>query len=182
MPILFNLARYRKPGDIFTEVGTGWGCGVDDALNAGFERVDTCEVNKQRFKFIEEVYRGDPRVVACHDIGKNFMRRIMREDRGSRRVWWLDTKADDGGTTKVPQEATTLRELQILILRERCGDTVMINNVDRFGKRGWGKKTKLKNVLEDLHKLFKPAVVLRKTNYRKDDVIVAFQEGTYDFG
>lgn len=137
MPIKEQVLNKYK-NDIFVETGTGCGYGVVSALDCGFRKVYSIEINennfvksKERFKDNINVYlfKGDsivilPQVLTFVDASTTF---------------WLDAHVDTRFNPLLGKKrCPILEEIDIIMTNHAFDKTIMIDDMRLF--RGKGQK------------------------------------------
>lgn len=119
---------YKYPNEIFVETGSLVGDGIQKALDAGFKKVISYEVDTENYKKCVERFKGDNRVILHFRSSAN----MILEELDRPCTFWLDGHHSGGGTSYDPDcYYPLLRELdQIKELVQKTGiiHTVLIDD------------------------------------------------------
>ena len=89
MPLKFDLSRFNY-NNIFIETGTFYGSGVKSALKAGFKKVISIELDKNRYIYCKNKFRNNKKVTIIQgDSGKEISK-IMKTIKEPC-TFWLDS-------------------------------------------------------------------------------------------
>ena len=132
------LSKYTNKN--FVETGTLWGDGIELALNSGFEKIYSIDINpdcvaKTKERFSEQVAQG--RVEILHGDTIELFPKILAELK-TPTTFWLDAHWDGGpeGQKKAP----LLEELLALANHDIKTHTLLIDDRRCFGAQNhtWG--------------------------------------------
>lgn len=82
-------ARNKCEIKTFVETGTLYGDGVDFALESGFERIISIEINKELVDCAREKYRNEPRVTILHGNSPDVLSELLPTIKEPI-LFWLD--------------------------------------------------------------------------------------------
>ena len=120
-----TLAKY--PNRVFIETGTYMGLTVEKALNVGFERVYSIEIDDKLAADATEKFAGDDRVTICHGDTLTWLPKILA-DVDEPVTLWLDAHASGpllGGDVPYP----IINELLILAQHPIKDHTILIDDL-----------------------------------------------------
>lgn len=179
MPIRFDLSKYRNR--IFVETGTYRGDSVRAALEAGFERVYSIEIDDQlyhdaRLRFAEEI--ADSRVILLHGDSGRCLPEIIGAVQ-EKCTFWLDAHSQDynfANETNSYDNCPLYRELDEIAKSVRRDHTILIDDLRLVrDKRAWrGHDVTLEGVLARLEAINKRYVFEYENGYIENDVLAAF--------
>lgn len=166
------LEKYTNP--IFFETGTYLGDSVKLALDTGFEKVISIEINKELQDRNEELFKkeielenvqlflGDTLVI-MGDIIKNI-------DKPT--TFWLDAHFDFGvcGEKKCP----LYEELDFISQSPIKNHTILIDDVRCFGVGNWGKEISVEQITEKIKKINPEYKITFEDGFIPNDILVAY--------
>jgi len=96
MPIRFNLQDYKN--QIFIETGTYKGKGVQKALDVGFEKVISIEIDKERYLNCKKLFANEKKVELYLGDTQDLLPKILSKYTDNTITFWLD--AHEGKKSK----------------------------------------------------------------------------------
>jgi hypothetical protein len=170
------LSKYV--GDVFVETGTYYGNGVALALECGFKRIISIEINpnkvaynKERFaKEIDEkrveIIEGDTALLFPGIIGKI--------DETEKAVFWLDAHWDGYGPQGI-EVCPLIRELRAIARHPNKNHTILVDDRRLFGveSHGWGKTVTEQEVVAEIMKINSKYKICYENGHVIDDIIAA---------
>lgn len=168
MPLPPDTLRQHARGTTFIETGTYKGDGVRQALDAGFERVYSIELNDALFLEATDAFAGDSRVHVVHGDSALKLTSILADLGACDATIWLDAHAS--GPLKYAKGTPLLDELHA-IASSRCTATILIDDCRLLGCAEWKYVTK-DNVLRSLAALPYAHTVTYIDGHQKDDIMV----------
>jgi hypothetical protein len=160
---------------VFVETGTYRGDTVQAALDVGFEKVYSIELDKSRFNKCKRRFEGDSRVELFH--GDTIMvLPLIVEKIGQKSTFWLDAHITKGtfGLKKCP----LVEELDIISRHHIKDHVIMIDDRRLLGRKRFGKVTE-KSVIKSILKvnpnynIFYHDGLGPKNSHIEDDIIIA---------
>lgn len=166
------LKKYVNP--IFLETGTYLGDSVKLALNLGFEKVVSIEINEELQSKNElifeneiknnqvELYVGDTLII-LGDL-------IKKIDKST--TFWLDAHYDFGvcGVKKCP----LYEELEFIGQSEIKTHTILIDDIRCFGHGNWGDGISVEKVIEKLKEINPDYKIVFEPGIVPNDILVAY--------
>lgn len=156
MPIQFDVSEYQNP--VFFETGTYKGDATGQALNAGFERVITVDIQPQFSKRATERFGDaveDGRLTVITDHSVNALERVLPEiDRPI--TFWLDAHADGSGNLAVGEpdddemKCPVYEELKCISKHRSGQDTLLIDDIRLISDGGWEREDLNMDTLKEL--------------------------------
>lgn len=138
MPIKFDLRKYNAPGSVFVETGL-WKCqGVEKAIQAGFERIISIEINPGIFKSGQKrlaKHIGSGRVSLLLGNSASMMDVALSLVPDCRIVFWLDGHYQGVGSFV---SNPLYSELEAISRHARKDHTVLIDDRRLFSRSTWG--------------------------------------------
>jgi asparagine synthetase B (glutamine-hydrolysing) len=167
------LEKYKN--SVFVETGTLWGESVQLALDCGFTKVYTIELDPEkvkfnRNKFKEEIENGVVEIIEG-DTFKVFSDVINNIT--SRATFWLDAHWDEGpvGEYKCPLPF----ELKNLLNHSIKNHTLLIDDRRIFGEVGstWGEGIDESEIIDLIHEINPEYEISYEDGCIPNDIIVA---------
>jgi hypothetical protein len=175
MATLFKSVLEKYKNDVFVETGTLWGESIELALECGFKKIYSIELNPERVKFNEEKFKKEIDEGIVHIIEGdtfNVFSNVVRNVR-SQATFWLDAHWDDGpvGVYKCPLPF----ELQNLMQHPIRTHTILIDDRRLFGQVGstWGENINEESIINSLIDINPNYKILYEDGHVPNDVIVA---------
>ncbi len=185
-----QLEKYISP--IFFETGTFLGGGTKCAIQSGFTKVITVELQEYLY---EQCIKGDP--TGCKedlveeiesgivDIHLGDTREIMWElieNIEDRITFWLDAHIDGGNyrsTTPNVAPCPLYDELDIIKKHKRKDHIILIDDLRIMGDKtksgyGWGSGIDLESIKETILEINPQYVFRYEEGYTDNDILVAF--------
>lgn len=167
------LSKYRN--HTFVETGTLWGDGVALAIECGFQKIISIEidsklVNHSISRFEEQINSGQVLIVQG-DTVEVFEDIIKSIDNPT--TFWLDAHWDGGvlGTYKCPLPA----ELEMIATMTRCDHTLLIDDRRLFGdiNNTWGGTVTELEIMTAIAKINPDYRIYYEDGFIPNDIIVA---------
>jgi len=161
------LSKY--PNKTFVETGTNRGGGVQVALDAGFERVVSIEINENLYSHARNRFINDSRVAILHGDSTKLLWNVIKGI-NHEITFWLD------GHTAY-KNIPIIDELEIIGRHHIKTHTIMIDDRRAMGSPIWRGVTE-KQVIKGLKKVNKSYSIsyektIEKSVYGHLDIIVA---------
>jgi len=129
MPIRFDLKQFLNP--VFVETGTHRGGGIKLALKAGFSKIYTIEIEKDKLPYIQKNYgkhlASERVVMIIGDSAEQLP--LLLEKLTGKCTFWLAAHLGGGGLPLT-------RELQAILKHTRNDHVIMIDDLRCFER--WG--------------------------------------------
>jgi hypothetical protein len=126
--------KYKGEATTLIETGTYNGSGIVAALNSGFEKVYSFEIDKDLATAAQKKFKDNPNVTIINEssCGQEFKRLCVALTHSC--VFWLDAhKMGTGG--QIPDDYPLSAELEGISF-STCYHTVLIDDVRLFGRYG----------------------------------------------
>lgn len=165
------LSKY--PNEIFIETGTSVGDGVALALECGFKKIYTIEINPElvlmnRWKF--ESYKDRVKVI-CGDSFQ--VLKVLLQIIDQPCTFWLDGHWDGGpaGSHRCP----LLFELEEIASHHIKNHKILVDDRRLFGdlNHHWGREVTESRVVESLKKINSDYTISYEHGYVPNDIITA---------
>jgi hypothetical protein len=160
------LTKY--PNKTFCETGTSRGGGVKIALDAGFERIISIEINRKLYEYVQERF-NDKRIELILGNSADLLWGIIK-DIPHEITFWLDGH-------EPYKNIPILKELDIIGQHPIKTHTILIDDVRMMGNPMWLGITK-EQIIDKIQKInpaysiiYEPTV--EPTIYGDDDILVA---------
>lgn len=143
----YVLQKYLNP--IFIETGTADGGGVEAALNAGFSRIYSIEINQERqLNNILKFNQHKEVTLITGDSIEELERILPMIDQPV--TFWLDahlTRKYKGAKTRCPlyDELEAIKNMSLI-----KSHTIMIDDMRVVGKETWGRKIAQEEIINRL--------------------------------
>ena len=167
------LSKYTN--DIFVETGTLWGEAVEVAIECGFKKIYTVEIDPDKVKFSQqkfakEIESGQVEVIEG-DTFKVFPDLIKKVD--AQATFWFDAHWDGGpvGDYKCPLPF----ELEALLTHPIKTHTLLVDDRRIFGQAGsnWGENLDEELLIEAMTDINNDYKISFEDGCIPDDIIVA---------
>ena len=168
------LKKYKN--EIFCETGTLWGEAIEVALECGFSKIYSIELDPEKVasakqKFASEIASGTVNIV--HGDSTLLFPSIVKEF-GVSATFWLDAHWDGGpqGEKKCP----LLDELEALVLHSIKSNALLIDDRRLLGKRksNWGRDVSERDVVKLIKKINPDYKIKYEDGFVEDDIIAAY--------
>jgi hypothetical protein len=166
------LEKYISP--YFFETGTSGGEGVKIALEVGFEKIFTVEIDEVQYNRVKEIYQkeiSEGRLFMF--LGDSFvvMPEILEKFIDKQCTFWLDAHVD-GGPTGV-KRCPLLDELDYIKKYSHLNHKILIDDRRCFGGNWWGKGITEQMVIEKIKDLNNDYKISYEDGCVPNDVITA---------
>lgn len=181
MPIPSGLLE-RFPNEVFIETGMHRGDAIQAALDAGFERIYSCDVSVFALGWCCHRFQDERDRVNLHlQDSRTFLERDVRGIAGVPCTLWLDAHYQGpngevegwGGADQVGAEEDhpLLRELMIVASYGCREHTIMVDDVRMFGTGGWPSEEQVVSALLEVNRDYR---ILRVDSALEgDEILVA---------
>lgn len=136
------LKSIKHDSEVFVETGTNTGKGIETALQSGFKRIISLEIEEKFVSLCKEKFKNTPEVYIHYcDSGKDLIKFI--KDVNEKMIFWLDGHAD----YSIP----LLNELEQIKTLKRKDHIILIDDVRMFGHPLWchlSKEEAIKKIRE----------------------------------
>ena len=172
MPISKEVLQ-KYPNKVFVETGTLFGDTVQVALDCGFEKILTIELNPKRVemvkqRFAKEISDGIIEIFQG-DVANEFPSMVDRVK--DKATFWLDAHWDDGpmGKYKCPLPF----ELETILNSGIKTHTILIDDRRIFGGGNWGQGISEASLIKQLKQINSEYVISTDHGVIPDDILVA---------
>ena len=168
------LKKYKN--EIFCETGTLWGEAIEVALECGFDKIYSIELDLEKVasakeKFASEIANGTVHIL--HGDSTLLFPKVIKEFNASA-TFWLDAHWDGGpqGEKKCP----LLDELEALVAHPIKTNTLLIDDRRLLGKRksNWGRDVSEREVTRCIKRINPDYKIKYEDGFVEDDVIAAY--------
>lgn len=152
------LAKYVPHSNIFVETGTFKGHTTQKAIELGFKKVYTCElqerlynVSKERLK--EEIEKNNVELFLCSSV--DFLNKIMPTIKEPAGIF-LDAHIDGGNkTSETPNvhPCPLYEELSAIDKSPIKEHTIIVDDLRLLGKSGWGSTVNVNTIISMAKKI-----------------------------
>jgi hypothetical protein len=178
MPIKFDLVKYKN--SVFVETGTYRGASVLSAIEAGFDRIYSIEIDDQlyeeaRQRFADYITSG--KVILLHGDSAQKLPEIIEREK-ELCTFWLDAhsqKFNFDNETLGAENCPIFFELDTIAKSGRNDHTILIDDVRLIkNKNAWrGHNVTLEGVIEKLRAINPDYTLQYEPGHIEDDVLVA---------
>tara|TARA_B110000305_G_C18944139_1_gene405301 strand:+ start:48 stop:593 length:546 start_codon:yes stop_codon:yes gene_type:complete len=88
MPLKFDLSKYNN-NNIFIETGTYMGDGVNAAINAGFKKIYSIELDDRRYLNCKNIFKDNDNVTILHGDSGKILPKLL-ETINEEITFWID--------------------------------------------------------------------------------------------
>lgn len=178
MPINFNLSNYTNP--VFIETGTYMGEGVKKALECGFKKIYSIEIDETRYNNCKERFKENENVeILLGDSGKVLEELLPKIN--DKITFWLDAYYCGDGA-EIGEKLTPFNEeLETLIKRGNEEDIIIVNNWRCMNNTHIDETTKKKvgyigerETLGKLRRINKDYKLNFRDGVESDDVLICY--------
>ena len=165
------LSKY--PNKVFIETGTQYGNGIDVALECGFEKIFSIDIDSKYYFMAQEKYQKEieeGRVkLFLGDTATTF--NTILNQVYDRATFWLDAHADAGiiGKTTCP----VIYELEYIANHYIKNHTLLIDDRRMFGHY-WGVGTSEKDVIDAVKNINPDYSISYADGCEPNDIIIAY--------
>jgi hypothetical protein len=167
------LSKYKN--EIFCETGTLWGEAIDVAIQCGFKKIYSIELDKEKVssaqkKFSQQIEDGLVFIIEGDSsvVFPDLVKKLQEPT-----TFWLDAHWDGGpqGQRKCP----LLDELGALLAHPLKNHSLLIDDRRLLGKRksNWGKDVSEKDVVDLVKKINPQYKIVYEDGHIEDDIIAA---------
>jgi hypothetical protein len=128
--------KYKSNCDIFFETGTHFGDSVQDALNLGFKKIISVEINDEYYNYCLDKFKDNLNKKVFLFLGDSLVHLPqMLTIVDTKAMFWLDAHSD-GNTTPFQQE------LQLILNHHIKNHVIIIDDIGAYGcNENWIKET-----------------------------------------
>lgn len=170
-----KLKKYINP--VFVETGSGKGSGIQKALDAGFKRVISIELDPENYKTVKKRFENHPEIEIYLGYSQNLLESIIKNI-DTEITFFLDAHANrkDEVYEKQGFFSPILMELEIIKKHPIKTHTLILDDVRLFGTQ-WEKETSKKNIYAAIKEINKDYKILYEDgdkpgcDLRKDNMI-----------
>lgn len=159
--------------EAFLETGTFKGDCVQVALDAGFSKVLSCELNEELYLAAVERFKDEPRVKIYHGDSADCLAQMIQDSEGMHCTFWLDAhasgplKGGKSGGTPVLDELKTIQNTGVQT------HTIFVDDTRLFGSSEWSYVQK-DDALDLIYKINPKYEVKFLDGHVKNDVLCAY--------
>lgn len=171
------LQKYKK-NNVFVETGTLWGDGVAVALECGYSKVISIEIDPERVvanskRFAKEIADGRVELVEgdTFDVFEGIVEGLEEPA-----TFWLDAHWDNDGAPIGEYKCPLPFELDTIAKSEFKMHTLLIDDRRLFGDRAstWGNTIDESAIYEQITAINKSYFITYEDGHVENDVIVAY--------
>lgn len=145
-----NFKMYPNP--IFIETGSFMGDGIQQALDAGFNRIISIELAEKYYNISTDRFKGDPRVKVIFGDSYKVLPEILKEI-DEPVTFWLDGHHSCGDTALGDYWAPLMKELEAIENHHIKNHTILIDDM-----RCWKEPNEVhgfyeKDIMDKLRKI-----------------------------
>lgn len=173
-----HLKRYGV-GSIFVETGTYRGDGIKQALDFGFQKVYSCDINQELLEYSRARFVGDGRVQIMDMDSCDFLDALIGDVvypggyfQNDRVTFWLDAHRSGPLPGGKNGDCPLVPELNIIGKSQRKDHTIFIDNKALFGSAEWGGVT-LKETIDAIYRINPDYKIIELDGVFKDDIVCA---------
>jgi len=126
------------PNKVFTESGTYKGDTVSKALNMGFQKIISIEVDKTLHRLAKDRFRNHDNVEIIHgssiDVLPNILPMINEDI-----TFWLDGHHSAGETGVKDYYFPIIEEIKVIAQHHRKSHTILVDDVNLFNEKHFKK-------------------------------------------
>lgn len=169
--------EFKRPDiTVLVESGTHEGDGVQEALDAGFDRVISYEISAPLISMAQERFQGMPRVSLHHKPSQTMLDELLQPElRSERMFFWLDGHYSFGNTSFHEVPCPILQELDCIAKHPVKNHTIAVDDVRLFGTSEFSGIL-LDHVKKKILSINKDYVFTYTDGYTQNDVMVAYIE------
>jgi len=126
MPCSPEILR-RYPNQVFVETGTGGGSGIDAALAAGFDQIQSIELSKSLFAKACERFKNNKKVSIIQGDSSRVLGKLISPIT-TPITFWLDAHYSYGDTAKGDKMTPLIEELRIIASHPIKSHVILIDD------------------------------------------------------
>lgn len=163
--------------DIFVETGTNTGCGTKLAIECGFEKIITIDIEEKYVILARKRFAGNDNVQCLHGDSSIILASVIEQNLDKTMTFWLDGHGGMGG---VP----LMSELEIISKSPIKNHIIMIDDVRMFSSKQWKNLDfnfsleEIKQKIVDINKDYKISFIDSVSG--KGDILLAKVENLDD--
>lgn len=169
------LEKYGN-GDTFIETGTFLGDTVHLALDCGFSKVHSCELNDEFYESAENTFANNPKVKIWHGDSVDCIPKML-EASNKPVTFWLDAHASGPLAGGRSGGSPVLDELRLIKEDTRNDHTIFIDDRRLFGSAEWSY-VREEDAIALLKEINPNYNILFLDGHQKEDVICATVKGS----
>ena len=135
--LTLDYLKSYASGDIFVETGTYLGDTVKLALEHGFKKIHSIELNKELYDDATELFKNEPSVKIWFGDSAEVLPMIINEIGNNRATFWLDAHASGPLVGGKSGGSPVIDELNILDTSVCKEHTIFIDDKRLFGSAEW---------------------------------------------
>ncbi len=125
---LSSLIAAKGDATIFVETGTNSGAGVQNALDAGFDKIISIETIESLHRGSQERFKGNDKVTLLHGCSRDLLLPAIKDIQG-KMLFWLDGHEY--------HDIPLIEELSQIKSLSRNDHTILIDDVRMFKSEDW---------------------------------------------
>jgi hypothetical protein len=181
VPIIFNLQKYLNP--VFLETGTSRGGGVISALNGGFQRIISIEINQELHRYCQDKFAkeiAENRVQLCLGDTQHLLPQIINNI-SEPITFWLDAH-NDGIGLNGEKNCPLYEELDVIAKHPIKNHTVMIDDIRMVrNQNSWqGHSVSIDGLIQRFLKINPRYQFCFEDGHIGNDVLIAFCPQDHD--
>lgn len=167
------LEKYRNKN--FVETGTLWGEAIEIALECGFEKIYSIEIDPKKVKFNQEKFAqeiGEGRVILVEGDTFEVFGGVLKKITG-KTTFWLDAHWD--GDVEGHYKCPLPFELEQISKMKSKSNTILIDDRRLFGDQGstWGSEISEGQIVEKVMGINPNYQISYENGHVPNDIIVA---------
>lgn len=163
-------------GKVFVETGTYLGDTVRLALDFGFEKVHSVELNKELYDNAVEMFKDDDRVKIWHGDSADVLLSIVKEIGNEPATFWLDAHASGPLTGGKSGGTPVVDELKSIGESSYKEHTIFVDDTRLFGSSEWSF-VKLESAIEEITKINPAYKIYQLDGHAPKDVLCVTMKG-----
>ena len=171
---LSDLSQFKLESKIFIESGSLYGDTVQRALDCGYEKIHTIEIDKDLFNLVSGRFKTeiDLGVVVIHhgstiDILPNILNNITEPV-----TFWLDAHLHNGDYG-VEHNAPIIEELGIISKHKIKNHLIMVDDMRIIRSSSWGRGSLEQPVINGVLGVNKDYVITYRDGLQPRDILIA---------
>ena len=163
--------KFIKKNNSFIETGSLFGDGIQIAIESGFEKVISFEIDESLYNHCVDRYKNNPNVEIILGDSAFELKRFLDKNKNNQFTYWLDGHYSGGITGIGVKEYPIIEELEAILQRDVKGEVIYIDDMRLL--RSFSDDINLSKI-EKMCLLYKPEckISFEASDYDSEDILI----------